>query len=202
MRRLAWTLGIVAVVVLLGTTVTAIVVARQRSDASSGSREFRSRGLAVTMPARHWTVGGGVGFRDEQQRIRVAVTRSGLYRHGFCADDADLTRAFLGIQGRGRTRASARAIAHRWAWWASYDTVEDRHLGYRDVPAAGRRDNRADRADVVATYPEGPCNPPRVHITVVTRGAGAFVLMRDLDAPGALPDEEAERIIASLRPAG
>lgn len=202
MRRFAWTLGIVAVLVLAGTTATVIVVDQRGSDASVGSRELRNRGLAVTLPAPHWTLGGGLGFRDDRRRVRIAITRSGLYRHGFCADDPDLTRAFVGIQERGGTRASARAIAHRWAWWASYDTVARRHLGYRDVSAADSAGSAAsaERADVVATYPSGPCNPPRVRITVVTQGNSALVLMRDLSVADALPEEEAERIIASLRP--
>lgn len=204
MRRFAWTLGIVAVLALIGTTATALVVDQAGSDASVGSREFRNRGLAVTLPAPHWTLGGGLGFRDDRLRVRVAITRSGLYRHGFCADDPELTRAFVGIQGRGGKRASAQAIAHRWARWASYDTVTGRHLGYRDLPAAGHAHpaGSAGRADVVATYPTGPCNPPRVRITVVTNGGNALVLMRDLAVPDALPDDEAERIVASLRPVG
>lgn len=201
MRRFAWILGIVAVLALIGTTATAIVVGQQGSDASVGSRQFRDRGLAVTLPAPHWTLGGGLGFRDDHKRVKVAITRSGLYRHGFCAADPELTRAFVGIQARDGKHRSARAIAHRWAWWASYDTVADRHLGYRDLPAADSAGS-AERADVVATYPSGPCNPPRVRITVVTHGDSALVLMRDLAVRDALPDDEAERIVASLRPVG
>jgi len=190
-RRFAWALGIVAVLMLVGTTAAALVV----DDRAPGADPLvlRSGGVSVTVPGEHWqrwptgTEERGLGFGPSRGDAKVWVATPLIYRYRACGE---VTRAFVGTQPRaGRT---PEQIADRWARWAAYDQRTG-HLSRALLDADDRR------ADAVASFAPGRCNPTRVRISVVVQGEVAVVLVRDLDVPDALPDAEAEEILASVR---
>ena len=184
LRSLAWVLGVVAALAVVGTSATALVVRDPAPLALHGA------GVRARIPAQHWRIAPGdyaIAYPGGLQVLGPAV-----YREGWCDALPTSSRAFAGFVARaGR---SPRAIAEQWGAAITRDRIAGRAVGPVEVETTGAR-----RADADLLVPEGPCNPPREHLTVVTMGDQALVLVRDLDVDGALPADDAEAIVGSLR---
>lgn len=188
LRRVAWMLGILAVLCVLGTTAAALT-----HDGSSSAGGGGGAGGAAA-PGAHWRrspAGTAVAYRDRAGHTLVMVRAPWVYREGWCAQADDSSRAFAGFVPLGRQQLPV--LARRWADAVTLDVTTGRAAGPVRLSVT---DGRVD-ADLAV--PSGPCNPPREHLTVVARGDRALVLVRDVGVPDALSAADADRLLDTLR---
>lgn len=180
LRGVAWVVGVAAALGVVGTTAAALTQDGPSPRATAG-------GLGTEW--RKTSSDDAIEYRDGTGRSLVRVTAPWVYREDVCGSQST-TRAFAGRVPRlGRTAAE---LAQPWAAAISLDVVTGRHLAHTPVVASG------DRADTEVDVPAGPCNPPREHLTVLTSGDQALVLVRDLGVPDALTASDADHILTAL----
>lgn len=185
-RRLAWVLGVLAVLAVVTTSAAALVIRRPaplllRLHGAGVSASVTGAGWRM-VPADHQ-----IGYRSGP-RVRAPA----VYREDWCARADHSSRAFAGFVATGGR--SVREIARRWAAAISRDPRTGRLVAPVDLVVGDHR-----RADADLDVPTGPCNPPRDHLTVVVAGEEALVLVRDVGVEDALPATAAEAIVRSLR---
>ena len=211
--RLAWALAVVAVVCVLGSSAVALAdrLAGRHAPAPGASGVWlEGPDVRVRLPAG-WRLTGpdeAVQYADGAGRVLASVASPAVLDPGFCAEAASSSRAFVGWLpvGGAHTRSLSRRTAERWVSAVALDPRTGRAGRARAV--SSQRVEGGHRSDAVVDVPPGPCAPPRAHVTVLSvatpaaagGGAATLVMVRDVDAPGVLDDEVAERILASLEP--
>jgi hypothetical protein len=182
MRRAVWALGVLALLCVLGTAATALVVTPDR-------QWLRAHGVRVALPRAHWTLEPATwAIRyDEQALVRAPA----VYDAGSCRSAASSSRAFLGLLPpvAGSVPGAVAAAASTWA------RAVQGTLGTAVRP-------HGPRVDLDVPVPPGPCSPTTAHLTVVgrdtPRGVVVLVLVRDVGEPGDLTPAEADRILGSM----
>jgi hypothetical protein len=182
MRRAVWALGLLALLCVLATAITALVVTPDR-------QWLRAHGVRVALPREHWTLAPATqAIRYDE---RATVRAPAVYDAGFCPSAASSSRAFVGLLPpvAGPVPAAVATAASTWAW------------AVRRALAPALRPHGA-RVDLDVPVPSGPCSPTTAHLTVVgratPRGVVVLVLVRDVGEPGDLTPAEADRIVGSM----
>jgi len=186
-RRFAWLLGVVAALAVVGTSTAAVVV-----DHDRGRFEVRAGTQSVRVPEHGWVKQSQpVGYLGRDGQPLVGVSGGAVYDVGWCPADRSYNHAIVGFVPRG-DRAIAE-IARDWGAAITLDPRTGKHAGPVRLTFRG-----ADRVDADLTSPSGLCNPPRVHLSVVSAGRSALVLVRDLDLDDVLTPHDADEILDSL----
>lgn len=190
MVRVAWVMGTLAALAVLGVAVVAAVHDPARALVLRGEH------LAVTLPGEGWSLAGSdeaVQYADPAGRVVARLRGPAVYREGVCPGTS---RAFVGFPSPSSAwpAAAHAALVARWA-----SAVAGEPAG--GVPPVERSDGRL-RSDVTVSVPDGPCAPARARVSVVSvavaGGTASVVLVRDLDVEGALGEAAAEAILASV----
>lgn len=182
MRPAVWALGVLALLCVLGTAATALVVQPDR-------QWLRAHGVAVALPRAHWTlVPATRAIRyDEHALVRAPA----VYDADSCPSAVTSSRAFAGLLPpvQGSVPAAVAAAASTWA------------RAVQGAPGPAVRAHGA-RVDLDVPVPPGPCHPTTAHLTVMgretPRGVVVLVLVRDVGEPGDLTPAEADRIVGSM----
>jgi len=190
MLTVARVLAVVAVVSVVGVSAVALVVRPGDPDRWLVGGESRVRlgsGWELTGP------GTVVQYPTRAGTLRVSAPA--VYAAGHCRGTG--SRAFAGFLpvATGSTHRVARAVAARWARAAAGATG-------RPGAVTTRALDSGHRADATVRAPAGECPAPRARVSVLAldlpgERVRPLVLVRDLDAPGALGDADAERLLAS-----
>ncbi|ANH38392.1 hypothetical protein I601_1963 [Nocardioides dokdonensis FR1436] len=217
-----------ALVLVTGGVVVAGWVARPgdgpagptAGEATAGTPVVRDLGpgAAAFDFSGDWSLrppGTSVFYTDAEGRISAALDGAAVYRDGFCdragAAHRPSNRAVAGFGRVSRlgARRTSRAVAQQWRAAIAFDsrtgTVhETSRVRTRDVELADGA--AAVRSDFTLRIAEpSACEAARVRTSVVSLDTGGWtaslVLVRDVAVPDALGDAEAERLLASLRPA-
>lgn len=207
--RIAQLLAVVATLAVLGTTAVALVAwadgghhgpGDASGDRAGGDQPAGDQPAAVVVrdprtgatfevPRDRWRVRDRsvrVYYEDDAGRPVAVVRGPAVFRSGYCADGSQASsRAFAGFTQQD-FRAWAGAIGH----------------------VDGRTASRIELADGTAAWllsarvtpaVSGPCGAPQVYVAMVRAGEVRVVLVADAGAPGTLPAERVEAIVASLR---
>ncbi|MFO7191843.1 MULTISPECIES: hypothetical protein [Thermocrispum] len=172
---------------------------------------FSAREGAAFDVSEDWTVedpGVIAGFEDDSG-IRTAMHGVATYRDGFCAEEKNSNRGRAGFMSVEKLdpKKVARAAAKMWAT-AAMELPEDspkvKPTPAQEVEIHGGK--RAWLSTATVDNPEdGPCQGEGVKVTTVAfqaRPGGltvVFVLYHDTGVDDELPEDEARRIIGSLR---
>ncbi|WGL53263.1 hypothetical protein P5P86_05410 [Nocardioides sp. BP30] len=189
MRRIAWVLGVLAVLAVMASATLAITV-RSSPPASAARQWLHAYGVEVAVPASRWQ------REPPSSAIRYsadAVVRSpAVLDAGFCPSSQSSSRAFVGILPPAGGSVP-QVLGHELATWTN--AISGRAYGI-----SGRV---GSRVDVDVPVPAGPCAPTTAHLTLVGRSTRAglvvLVLVRDVGQPGDLSAATAEEIVRSIR---
>lgn len=182
MRRAVWALGVLAVLCVLGSAATALVVSPDR-------QWLRAHGVRVALPRAHWTLQPATRAIRYDEHALVAAPA--VYDAGSCPSATTSSRAFVGLLPpvAGPVPSAVAAAASIWA------------RAVQGVPGTAVRPH-GPRVDLDVPVPPGPCSPTTAHLTVAGRetssGVVVLVLVRDVGEPGDLAPEEADHIVGSL----
>jgi hypothetical protein len=191
MRRAVWALGLLALLGVLGTGATALVVAPDR-------QWLRAHGVRVALPREHWTLAPATqAIRYDE---RALVRAPAVYDADFCPSAASSSRAFLGLLPPVAGPVADAVAGAATAWGRAVQGVSGA-TGAAGAAGAAERPG-GSRADLDVPVPPGPCSPTTAHLTVVgratPRGVVVLVLVRDVGEPGDLTSAEADRIVGSM----
>lgn len=182
MRRAVWVLGVLALLCVLGTAATALVVKPDR-------QWLRAHGVRVALPRAHWTLEPATrAIRYDEDAL---VTAPAVYDAGSCPSSATSSRAFVGLLPpvAGSVSDAVAGAASTWA------RAVQGNLGTAVRP-------HGSRIDLAVPVPPGPCSPTTAHLTVAGRetphGVVVLVLVRDVGEPGDLSPAAADHIVESM----
>ena len=188
-RSLAWLLAALTAGLVLCTAVLLAGDWRARASGPGAAGPVLERhGLVVRLPAGAEVLPPGerLLYRDADGSVAASVAGAALLAPGACPDVPGSSRGFVGVV-RGDHEELVRAWSRGLA--AAVGSPPTRS----DVEApVGRRTDLA-----VAVRLDAPCQPPRVHASLLTRSGVTVVLVRDVGAEGAIDDAATELLLAS-----
>ncbi|MFC4786968.1 hypothetical protein ACT8ZV_21010 [Nocardioides sp. MAHUQ-72] len=152
-----------------------------------------------------------VYYLDRQGDPAVGVNGPAVFRDGYCKKrSTSSNRGFVGFT-RSATGMGARQANTDLAkeWVAAISLNEDLRTSSPHTPVRTTQVTLADGSTAVRSTSRitlsdpGPCDPPAVQLAIVSLDTGEavanLVMVRDLDAPGTLDDDLAEKILSTLR---
>ncbi|WP_300527200.1 hypothetical protein [uncultured Nocardioides sp.] len=188
-RSSVWLLASLTAGLVLFTAVVLAGDWRARAAGPGAAGPVLERhGLVVRLPSGAEVLAPGerLLYRDADGSVAASVAGAALLASGACPDVPGSSRGFVGVV-RGDHEELVRAWSRGLA--AAVGSAPTRS----DVDApAGRRTDLA-----VEVRLDAPCQPPRVHASLLTRSGVTVVLVRDVGAAGAIDDATAELLLAS-----
>lgn len=184
-----WLLAALTTVLVLCTAVVVAGDWRARASGPGAAGPVLQRhGLAVRLPsgAEVLPPGERLLYRDVDGSVAASVAGAGLLAPEACADVPGSSRGFVGV-----VRGDHEELVRAWSRGLAAAVGSTPTRSEVDAPA-GRRTDLA-----VGVRLEAPCQPPRVHASLLTRSGVTVVLVRDVGVAGAMDDATAELLLAS-----
>ncbi|MBF4162921.1 hypothetical protein [Nocardioides acrostichi] len=159
-------------------------------------------GLDVPLPASFEATDPGTRlfYPGRRGQPLAVVTGAAVLEPGVCPEVPDSSRGFVGLAevSDQRLLAAHRAALRRWRTGLAIG-VGGRPRVHRVDAGEGRM-----RTDLVLrNRRNGPCQPPRVAVSVLSartsRGVATIVLVRDVGVDGALGDAAADLLLDGAR---
>ncbi len=184
-----WLLAALTAGLVLCTAVVVMGDWRARAAGPGAAGPVLERhGLVVRLPvgAEVLAPGERLLYRDADGSVAASVAGAALLAPGACPDVPGSSRGFVGV-----VRGDHEELVREWSRGLAAAVGSAPARSDVDAPA-GRRTDLA-----VEVRLDAPCQPPRVHASLLTRSGVTVVLVRDVGVAGALDDATAELLLAS-----
>jgi len=184
-----WLLAVLTTGLVLCTAVVVTGDWRARAAGPEAAGPVLERhGLVVRLPAGAEVLPPGerLLYRDADGSVAASVAGAALLAPEACPDVPGSSRGFVGV-----VRGDHEELVRAWSRGLAAAVGSAPARSDVDAPA-GRRTDLA-----VEVRLDAPCQPPRVHASLLTRSGVTVVLVRDVGVAGALDDATAELLLAS-----
>ncbi len=160
---------------------------------------------AYDLPASGWEIKPGQLVGYEEGEFKMVVHEASTYKLGACPDARGSNRGVVGFATADQIPVENAARGAVRLWIQSATGKADVPLPeIKQVPIAGGSIQAVSSTGTFTPSETEECRAPSVKITSAAFKSGdqtiCFVMALDQGTPDALPDADAQKILASLRP--
>jgi len=160
---------------------------------------------AYDLPASGWETKPGQSVAYNEGEFKMVIHEVSTYKLGACPDSQGSNRGVVGFATAGQIPVENAARGAVRLWIQSATGKADVPMpDVKQVPIASGAIQAVSSTGTFSPLETEECRAPSVKITSAAFKSGdqtiCFVMAMDQGTPDALPEEDAQKILASLRP--